>query len=141
MGEGAGGGTRTRGRDARATCALVGDSELPNAFARSPGVDEVGAPAIGEKGGPGERFVVGGGDEQRIGDVLQRLLAVRDDYHAGVAGGAEGVREAADMVEAVGGEVAVVDEEDVQGREVMNLTEQEGREGREGSSVVCAVEG
>jgi hypothetical protein len=42
------------------------------------------------------------------------------------------------VVEAVGGEVAVVDEENVHAREIR---EQEGREGREESRLVCATQG
>jgi hypothetical protein len=109
--------------------ALVGEGELPHAFARRPGVDQVGGAAVGKEIGPRERFVVGGGDEQRVGDVLQRLLALRHGHHAGVAGGGKRVRESADVIEAVGGEVAVVDEEDVHAREVRDNTKTQRRTG------------
>ncbi len=100
--------------------ALVGDRELADALAGRPGMDQVGGLAVGENSGALEQLLVRGGDEQRVRDVLQRLLAVGDRDNTGMTGGAERISEAADVVEAVGGEVAVVDEEDVQGDGKMN---------------------
>ena len=93
--------------------SLVGEDELADAFARGPGVDEIGGAGVGEEAGFGEELVVGRGDKQRDTDRGNRFGAGGHGDDAGVAGGAEGVGEAGDVVEAVGGEVAVVDEEDV----------------------------
>ena len=105
--EAGGGGTEQEGG------ALVGDGEFADAFARGPGVDEFGGFAVGEETGAGEEFGVGGGDEEGRGDVRDGLLVLGDSDDTGVAGGAEGVRETTDVVQAVGGKVAVIDEEDV----------------------------
>jgi hypothetical protein len=93
--------------------ALVGDRKFADAFARGPRVDEVGGFAVGEEAGAREEFGVGGGDEQRRRDVREGLFVFGDGDNAGVAGGAEGVGETTDVVQAVGGKVAVIDEEDV----------------------------
>ena len=95
--------------------ALVGEDELADAFAGRPSVDHIGGAGVGKQAGFGEEFVVGGRDKQRLADGGDRGFTGRDRDDAGVAGGAEGVGEAGDVVEAVGGEVAVVDEEDIHG--------------------------
>ena len=95
--------------------ALVGEDELADAFAGRPSVDHIGGAGVGKQAGFGEEFVVGGRYKQRVADGGDRSFAGRDRDDAGVAGGAEGVGEAGDVVEAVGGEVAVVDEEDIHG--------------------------
>ena len=95
--------------------ALVGEDELADTFAGRPSVDHIGGAGVGKKAGFGEEFVVGGRDKQRFANGGDRGFAGGDRDDAGVAGGAEGVGEAGDVVEAVGGEVAVVDEEDIHG--------------------------
>jgi hypothetical protein len=76
-------------------------------------VDEVGGAAVGEEAGAGEEFGVGGGDEKRGREMGDGLFVLRDGDDADVAGGAEGVGETSDVVEAVGSKVAVVNEEDI----------------------------
>ena len=93
--------------------ALVGESELADALARGPSVDEVGGAAVGEEAGAGEEFGVGGGDEERSREVGDGLFVLRDGDDADVAGGAEGVGETSDVVQAIGCKIAVVNEEDV----------------------------
>ena len=93
--------------------ALVGESELADALARGPSVDEVGGAAVGEEAGAGEEFGVGGGDEERSREVGDGLFVPRDGDDADVAGGAEGVGETSDVVQAIGCKIAVVNEEDV----------------------------
>ena len=78
-------------------------------------MDDVRRAAVGKELGAGEGLFVGRGDEQGPGDVLERLLAVRHHHGAGVPRGAQRVREPADVVQAVGREVAVVNKEDIQG--------------------------
>ena len=93
--------------------ALVGEGELADALARGPSVDEVGGAAVGEEAGAGEEFGVGGGDEKRGREMGDGLFVLRDGDDADVAGGAEGVGETSDVVQAIGGKIAVVNEEDV----------------------------
>ena len=49
-------------------------------------------------------------DDRGQGD---RVLPVRDGDHAGMARRAERIRERTDVIQAVGGKIAVVDEKDV----------------------------
>src|SRR5687767_10832754 len=99
------GGARRQYAGATQGGALVGDGEFADTLAGRPRVDQVGAFAVGKKIRPGEGFVVGRRDEKRVGDVLERFLAVRDNNDTGMTGGAERVCEAADVIQTVGGEV------------------------------------
>ena len=95
---------------------LVGEDEFADALARGPGVDEVGGAGVGEKAGLGQGGRVGRGNKQRVADRGDRLGAGGHGDDAGVAGGAEGVREAGDVIEAIRFKVAVVNKEDVHAR-------------------------
>ncbi len=98
--------------------ALVSDDEAADALARGPGVDEIGGAAVEEADLAGENLGVGAGNKKGGGDGREGILAIGDGDEAGVTGGGEGGSEAADVVKAVGGEVAVIDEEDVHARKI-----------------------
>jgi hypothetical protein len=76
-------------------------------------VDEVGGPAVGEEVWPAEGLGVGRGDEQRVRYMPEGFRTARNRDRAGVASGAQCIGEPADVIEAVGGKVAVINEENV----------------------------
>jgi hypothetical protein len=102
-----GGGAESKGG------ALVGNGELAHALAGRPRVDEIGGLPVGKESRQGEEFGVRRRDEKRGGNVRDGFLVLGDRDDAGLAGGAERVRETTDVVQAIGGKVAVVDEEDI----------------------------
>jgi hypothetical protein len=81
-------------------------------------VNHVRGFSVGKQSRPGERLFVRGGDEQRARDVREGLFPCRNGDDARMTGGTQRVRKPADVIQAVGGEVAVVDEEDVHWRRV-----------------------
>ncbi len=91
----------------------VGEGELADELARGPGVDDVGGPAVREHGLDLPQAFKRGGREQRLRDHVEGRGIFRDGDHAGVTQPGELVRKRPDVVEAVAGEVAVVDEKDV----------------------------
>src|SRR5690606_32196012 len=90
-----------------------GDDELPDGLAGRPRVQHIGGPAVEKLHPLLEHLVERGGREERVRDNADRLLLDGHRHDARVAARAQGVGEASDVVEAVGREVAVVDEEDV----------------------------
>ncbi len=93
--------------------ALVGDDELAHAFPGRPRVDDVGGPAPREYPRLREDLVAERGDERRVLERGERVLAVGDRHGAGVALLPERLGKAPDVVQAVGRVIAVIDEEDV----------------------------
>ena len=93
--------------------ALIGEDEFAHALPWSPGVDEIGGAGVGEESRLAECFFIRGRHKQRVAQVSDGVLARRNHHDAGMAGRAKRVGEAPDVVQAVGGKIAVVDEEDV----------------------------
>lgn len=94
---------------------LVSENKTTDDFARCPGVNDVRGPPIGKQSGLLEKFIKGRGTEFRLGHDRQGFLPIRHRDDAGVAGLGQPARKARDVVDAVGREVAVVDEQDVHG--------------------------
>jgi len=84
-------------------------------FARRPRVQDIRTAAIRETPGRRQDLVVSHRLKGRVGDHADRLLVGRHRDHARMAARRERPRKKADVVQAIGREVAVVDKEDVHG--------------------------
>ena len=92
---------------------LIGKDELAHHLTRGPGVDDIGGTAIRENTGIGQHLGKRGRDKEGAGNDGESLPARRHGDDARVAAGAKHIGETTDVVQAVGGEIAVIDEEDV----------------------------
>ena len=90
--------------------AQVFERELPDIFAWCPHVHDVSGASVREDRLSLEQPVEGGGSEQGRRNNGNGFQVIRNRYHACVPQPGQAVREGADVVQAITGEVAVVDE-------------------------------
>ena len=93
--------------------ALVREHKPPYALPRGPGVDDVRGFPVLEQRGIGQHIRKSSRGESRVWNRGQAVPAVGHRDDAIVTGINQSVGKARDMIEAVGGEVAVVGEENV----------------------------